>query len=232
MSHAGVISINFTDGGNSNGDAVSEETAGAIPAAFWNTINGKTGKGQNNTNNSSLTDRLGRPTGVSISQSAHTGAHYNTPFCQGFSGNIANETMTNFADTSTDYSITLKGLHQGVGKRYDVYLYSARNLSNTGVSQFEIAGQRLFLSNKNTHGDYKASGFSSQAEAESHPDSGNYVLFKNITQDTLTLNIKALTHSSTGGHFAALNAIQIVPSSYYQHSTLISIRGFSMILRR
>lgn len=230
--HAAIISVNLTDGGPSNGDAVAGETAGAVTAPYWNTLNGLTGAAQNNVDSASLFDDSGNASGVGFDQSATVGGFYSSPFATGFSGSIADQTMTNFADTSGSYTITLTGLHAGVGMLYDVYLYSARGYSNTGVTRFEIDGSSQFIVNEDTTGDYSETGWATEALAESNPNSGNYVRFRNVSLDTLAIGITGSTDDANGGDLGAVNGFQIVQVPEPSSTAILGLAGFGVLARR
>lgn len=229
---AAVISINVTDDGPGAGAASAGNTAGAILSGYWNTI-GTDGQALSGTNISSLTNDSGTASGVSIAQSANQGGFYNQGSLNtGFSGTIGNAVMENFADSPGNYTYTLNNVNAGVGSLYDVYVYTSRVFSNTGVTQFDVNGQTLFLSNESTVGDYSESGFATQALAEANLSAGNYVKFSNVSLDTLTIGITGLTDTTNGGNLAAVNGIQIVSVPEPSSAALLGLGGLALILRR
>lgn len=140
--------------------------------------------------------------------------------------------MENFTDASGSYTYTFSNVNAGVGALYDVYIYSARGYANTGVTQFTVNGQTLYLTNESKTGDYAESGFATQGEAEANLNSGNYVRFRNVSLDTLEIAITGLTDGTNGGNLAAVNGIQIVAVPEPSTSALFGLAGVALLLRR
>ena len=229
LAQATVISLNMTDGGGGAGTASAGNTTGAVLSGYWNTI-GKDGNALSGTDAGSLTDDSGNLSGVSFVQSAAQGGYWSS--ASGFSGTIGDNVMTNFADSSGNYTYTFSNLNAGVGAVYDVYIYSARGYANTGVTQFDVNGETLYLTNESMTGDFTESGFATQGEAEANLNSGNYVLFRNVSLDTLQIGITGLTDSTNGGTLAAVNAVQIVAVPEPSSTALLGLAGVALLLRK
>ena len=203
-----VISVNMTDGG-SNG-AQAGNTAGAVLAGYWEEI-APSGTALGTTDLNNLVDHSGAASGVGLIQSAAVGGWWNSDaYPSGFSGSYGNDMYGNFADTDFAYTYTFSNVNAGVGTLYDVYIYSARGFTNTGVTQFDVNGETKFLANESTVGDYTESGWSSQALAEANPDSGNYVRFQNVSLDALVVGINGLEDLTSGGISGSVSGLQIV----------------------
>lgn len=231
MANAANISLNVTDNGPGAGAPDAGDTAGAFLLGNWNTIgsNGAlTGAGGDLAN---LTNSDGVGSGVTLSQSAPTGGNFNA--ASAFSGTIGDSMMTNYADTTGNYTYTFGNLNAGVGAVYDVYIYSARGYTgNTGITQLDVNGESLFLTNDNMVGDYVETGYATQAEAEANLNSGNYVKFSNVSLDTLVVSVSGLTDATNGGFIGAVNGIQIVQVPEPSSTALLGLGGVALLLRR
>lgn len=225
---AAIISVNMTDGG-SNGTSAAQ-TAGAVLAGYWDEIApNMTALGTTNLGN--LRDDSGAASGVTLVQSDWIGGWWaSSGWPSGFSGTIGNDMFGAFSDTDFAYTYTFGNVNAGVGALYDVYIYSARGFGNTGVTQFDVNGETKFLVNENVVGDYAESGWSTQALAEANMNSGNYVLFQNVSLDTLVVGIDGLEDLTNGGLAGSVAGIQLVAVPEPMTMGLLGLGG--LFLRR
>ena len=226
---ASVISVNMTDGGSIGTSA--GQTAGAVLAGNWNEIIPQ-GIAAGTTDLGNLLDDSGAPSGVSLVQSDWIGGWWNDPYPSGFSGTAGNDIFGNFEDNAGYYTYTFDNVNTGVGALYDVYIYSARGFSNTGVTQFEVNGETKYLTNENTVGDYVESGWSTAADAMANLNSGNYVRFQNVSLDTLVVGIDALEDTVNGGTAGSVAGVQIVAIPEPSTMGLFAILGGGMLFIR
>lgn len=231
FANAATISVNMTDGGGGvSSDGGS--TGGAALAANWNNIlrGGTAGTG---TNLGALKNDAGAATTVTLSQSTGVGGAFNGASL--FSGTIGNAFMTNYSDTTGSYTYTFTNLNAEVGALYDVYIYSARGFTNAGVSQFTVDGADQFILNESMVGDYTlATNTASAVDANANKNEGNYVLFKNVSLDTLVIGVTGGIADTTGngGNIANINGVQIVQVPEPSSTALLGLGGVALLLRR
>ena len=229
-----VISVNMTDGG-SNGTS-GGQTAGAVLAGYWNEIGPNPAIAVGTTDVNNLLDNSGAASGVSLVQSAWIGGWWaSSGWPSGFSGTLGNDMFGSFEDFSAGDGLityTLDNLNTGVGALYDVYIYSARNFGNTGVTEFNVNGETKYLSSENNVGDYAESGWSTAADAMNNLDSGNYVRFQNVSLDTLVVGVAALEDTVNGGGAGSVAGLQIVAVPEPATFGLLAIFGGAMLFLR
>lgn len=211
IAQANVISLNITDGW-AGAPVNLDNRAGANIRGWWE-VTDYAGVAKQDTILTALRDNTGAVTTTEATIGAGFGGYYSSG-TSGFNTatNQSNDMMANFCDKGTGAAtIGFTNLNTSLGGSYDVYIYSARNFPNTGVSKFTINGtDTLFLNNESNTGPFAESGFATEAEAENNLNSGNYVVFRNVTTDTLTIDVEGLLDDVNGGDLAAVNGIQLV----------------------
>ena len=202
------VGINFVGGGGAvEGYLSATDIAGAVPQANFNNVTGGAQTGY------PLNDASGAASPVTVSYGAfirYTGAGNVTAENALFEGYIQNN--------NTPMTITLSGVPPG---NYGLLVYSVGFDFQTIYDQaYELVGAityPAFRTRAQTFGQYRNSpGYRRMSSTDpNNRDSGNYVMFDNVSPDgsgvfTLNLTPEPPATPGVGDAMPAVNAIQLV----------------------
>jgi hypothetical protein len=206
-----TISISFNDGGS----GMDPRDEAGIPPAWdvhWNVANWTSGTlaGQGITDITNLVDSMGIPTGVSVtnSGSGELSEYWNASS----TGTGDQNMMVNFIQTDTNrQTITFSDIPY---EFYDVYVYTLPDVAGeTRMGQFTIGSETYYAQTDGT--DWRNTGYvqvQNRSVAEANANPGNTIRFKDIRENTFSLEFGAAAGSSS--IYGILCGLQIVPITH------------------
>ncbi len=232
---AGTININMTD---PSGDfrLRSAESAGVVPQPNWNNIPYSPNQNGSTTTNSVIVDGDGEATPLRLTYRAWDGRNSGSvvgsdPNAMMMKGKGPSP-FNSSSDPHTYAAIELTGCNASAGAAYDVYVYI-----NEGIGFTTGSYGTMYLSGAGTFGSggppsgasvvarsgYRTlnSSFTGTAGVPVYEarrgfirsdggTAGNYVLFENITLDTLTIT-PWMANDRSNFHGVGMTGIQLVP---------------------
>ncbi len=232
---AGTININMTD---PNGEfrLRSAESAGVVPQPNWNNIPYSPNQNGSTTTNSVIVDGDGEATPLRLTYRAWDGRNSGSvvgsdPNARMMKGKGPSP-FNSSSDPHTYAAIELTGCNASAGAAYDVYVYI-----NEGIGFTTGSYGTMYLSGAGTFGSGRPpSGAAVVAQSgyrtlnsnwtgtagvpvydarrgfirSNGGTAGNYVLFENITLDTLTIT-PWMANDRSNFHGVGMTGIQLVP---------------------
>ena len=209
---AGTININMTD---PNGEfrLRSAESAGVVPQPNWNNIPYSPNQNGATTTNSVIVDGDGEATPLRLTYRAWDGRNSGSvvgsdPNARMMKGKGPSP-FNSSSDPHTYAAIELTGCNASAGAVYDVYVYI-----NEGIGFTTGSYGTMYLSGAGTFGSGTAGVPVYDARRgfirSNGGTAGNYVLFENITLDTLTIT-PWMANDRSNFHGVGMTGIQLVP---------------------